>query len=76
MTPERQSSVREAEYIDPSWTVRDVVSRHPAAVAIFKAFKVEACCDAERPLAEAAERASISRDVLIEALEVNLPRSV
>lgn len=75
MTTESQSPAREAVYIDPSWTVRDVVSRYPAAVAIFKAFKVEACCDAGRPLAEAAERAGISRDVLIEALEVNLPRS-
>ena len=59
-------------FIDPTWTVRDVVSRYPASVAIFKAFKVEACCDAGRPLGEAAERAGLTRDVLVTALETNL----
>lgn len=58
--------------IDPAWTVREVVSRYPASVAIFKAFKVEACCDAGRPLGEAAARAGLTREELIAALEMNL----
>lgn len=59
-------------FIDPSWTVREVVARYPTSVATFKAFKVEACCDAGRPLGEAAERAGISRDALIDALQASL----
>lgn len=73
MTVETPVHPGEPVHIDPSWTVREVVSRYPAAVAIFKAFKVEACCDAGRPLDEAAQRAGISLDVLVEALELNLP---
>jgi iron-sulfur cluster repair protein YtfE (RIC family) len=72
MTTDTQVPTRDPVRIDPSWTVREVVTRYPAAVAIFKAFKVEACCDAGRPLGEAAQRAGVSRDVLIEALELNL----
>lgn len=59
-------------FIDPAWTVRDVVQRHPSSVAIFKAFKVEACCDAGRPLGEAAQRAGINLEILLDALEVGL----
>lgn len=72
MTLETRAPAAEHVHIDPSWTVRDVVARYPGAVAIFKAFRVEACCDAGRPLGEAAERAGITRDVLIAALELNL----
>lgn len=55
--------------IDPNWTVRDVTSRYPATVATFKAWKVEACCDAGRTLQDASHRAGVSREELIAALE-------
>lgn len=55
--------------IDPAWTVRDVVQRYPASIAVFKAFRVEACCDAGRSLDEAAARAGVTGAILIGALE-------
>lgn len=58
--------------IDPSWTVRDVTSRYPASVAIFKAHKVEACCDAGRPLPDAAAKAGIGLDELLSSLRAGL----
>lgn len=58
--------------LDPTWTVRDVTSRYPASVAIFKAHKVEACCDAGRPLPEAAAKAGITLDDLLSALRSGL----
>lgn len=54
--------------VDLSWTVRDVVSRYPASVVVFKAFRVEACCDADRLLGDAAARAGITGESLLEAL--------
>ena len=61
-------------YIDPAWTVRQVVQKYPASVAIFKAFRVEACCDAGRPLDEAAQRAGINLEILMDALQTGLPK--
>lgn len=58
--------------IDPDWTVRDVVSRYPATVSTFKAWKVEACCDAGRSLEDASQRAGVSRTELIAALEARI----
>ena len=58
--------------IDPEWTVRDVTSRYPATVATFKAWKVEACCDAGRSLEDASQRAGVSCAELIAALEAQI----
>jgi iron-sulfur cluster repair protein YtfE (RIC family) len=65
-------STNSAAAIDPNWTVRDVTSRYPATVATFKAWKVEACCDAGRTLEDASQRAGVSRDTLIAALEAQI----
>jgi iron-sulfur cluster repair protein YtfE (RIC family) len=65
-------STNSAPAIDPNWTVRDVTSRYPATVATFKAWKVEACCDAGRTLEDASQRAGVSRDTLIAALEAQI----
>lgn len=71
-TPTDSPTSRLPATIDPSWTVRDVVSRYPATVSTFKAWKVEACCDAGRSLEEASQRAGVSRERLIAALEAQL----
>lgn len=63
-------------FIDPAWTVREVTQQYPASVAIFKAFKVEACCDAGRPLADAAAKAGLTHDELLEALRTGLTGSL
>jgi hypothetical protein len=36
-----------APRIDPAWTVNEVVRRHPATVAVFNAFGLDACCGAD-----------------------------
>lgn len=63
-------------FIDPAWTVREVTQQYPASVAIFKAWKVEACCDAGRPLADAAAKAGITLDELLAALRTGLAETV
>lgn len=59
-----------APFIDPAWTVRDVTTRYPASVAVFEVLKVETCCDAGRSLDEAATRAGITRELLIDTLQL------
>ncbi|MBA3889944.1 MAG: DUF542 domain-containing protein [Gemmatimonadaceae bacterium] len=71
-TPADLQAARSVSVIDPNWTVRDVVSRYPATVSTFKAWKVEACCDGGRSLAEASQRAGVSRELLITALEAQV----
>lgn len=54
--------------IMPDSTVNDVLLRHPATVAVFNAFGVDACCGGAASLAEAARDAGISLDALLDAL--------
>lgn len=54
--------------IMPDSTVNDVLLRHPATVAVFNAFGVDACCGGAASLADAARDAGISLDALLDAL--------
>jgi len=42
--------------IDPSWTVNDVIARHPETLAVFAELGIDACCGGAKPLAEVARR--------------------
>lgn len=58
-----------APRIDPAWTVNEVLRRHPATVAVFNAFGIDACCGGASPLAEAARGDGADPDALVAALE-------
>jgi hypothetical protein len=58
-----------APRIDPAWTVNEVVRRHPATVAVFNAFGLDACCGGAHPVREAAGRHGVDLGALVAALE-------
>ena len=53
----------------PSWTVNEVIQRYPASVAVFGAFRIDACCGGAKPLEEVARRHDIELDALLDALD-------
>ena len=55
--------------IEPSMTVNDVLLRHPATAAVFKAYHIDACCGGAVALESVARRHAIDLDALITALE-------
>ena len=48
--------------------VNDVLRRYPAAVGVFNAFGIDACCGGASSLAEAAQRDSADLESLLAAL--------
>jgi regulator of cell morphogenesis and NO signaling len=55
--------------LDPSWSVNDVLLDRPAAVTVFNALGIDACCGGALSLSEAADQAEVSVAALLEALE-------
>ena len=55
--------------LDLDTTVNDVLRCHPAAVAVFNAFGVDACCGGAAPLREAAKDAGVLPETLLFAVE-------
>jgi regulator of cell morphogenesis and NO signaling len=55
--------------VDPAWTVNEVLRRYPAAVAVFNAFGVDACCGGANGVPEAAREAGLDPADLLAALE-------
>jgi len=42
--------------IDASWTVNEVVARHPETLSLFAELGIDACCGGAKSLAEVARR--------------------
>ena len=54
--------------IDTADTVNRIIVEYPAAVSIFNAFGIDACCGGDASLEEAARRDGADVDALVEAL--------
>ena len=54
--------------LDPTLTVNDAIRLHPATVAVFNDYGIDACCGGAVPIREAAGRDGADPDALIEAL--------
>ena len=52
----------------PVTTVNDLIALHPATVAVFNAFGIDACCGGAVPVHEAALRDGADPDALLAAL--------
>jgi len=55
--------------IDTAATVNDILVEHPAAVAVFNTFGIDACCGGDATLSEAARRDGADVFALIAALD-------
>ena len=64
MTTSRYSNT-----IDTGATVNDILAAHPAAVSVFNAFGIDACCGGDAPLDEAARRDGADLTALTAALQ-------
>lgn len=53
----------------PSATVNEILAQCPAAVSVFNAFGIDACCGGDAPLDEAARRDGVDLNTLVAALE-------
>ncbi|HST58668.1 MAG TPA: DUF542 domain-containing protein [Longimicrobium sp.] len=56
------------EPISDGLTVNEAIRRFPAAVAVFNAFGIDACCGGATPLAEAAVRDGADPAALMQAV--------
>ena len=54
--------------LDPQMTVNEIITRQPAAVAVFSSYGIDSCCGGAKPLAEVALRHDLDLDALLEAL--------
>lgn len=50
--------------IDCTLTVNEVITRHPATLAVFHRFGLDACCGAQKQVEEAARLHGIDADAL------------
>ncbi len=57
-----------ASTIELNWTVNDTIARHPATVAVFNAFGIDACCGGAAGIDEAAIRDGADPSALLDAL--------
>lgn len=55
--------------VDTAETVNEIIVRHPAAVSVFNAFGIDACCGGDASVEEAARRDGANIQALIEALQ-------
>lgn len=54
--------------IDCTLTVNEVITRHPATLAVFHSFGLDACCGAQKKVEEAARLHGLDPDALCAAL--------
>jgi regulator of cell morphogenesis and NO signaling len=60
--------------LDPTRTVRDLVTEIPNATRIFEKFGIDYCCGGSKPLQDACRQANITLDEVLRSLEAeNLP---
>jgi len=64
------STQRPIPRIDPDLSVDDALRRYPAAVAVFNAFGVDACCGGARAIKVAAREDGVDCCALLAALEL------
>jgi len=56
------------QQIDPAATVNEILLQYPAAVSVFNAFGIDACCGGDASLEEAARRDGANLPALAGAL--------
>ncbi len=56
--------------LDPDASIDAVLREHPATVAVFNAFGVDACCGGARSLRAAAQEDGVDCCALVAALEL------
>jgi regulator of cell morphogenesis and NO signaling len=61
--------------VNTAATVNEIIASHPAAVAVFNEFGIDACCGGDASLEEAARRDGASVDALLAALDTLISRS-
>ena len=65
----RAPSAQTHTCISPEHTVASVLDTHPGAARVFARHKIDFCCRGQRPIAEAAERASVPLAALVHEIE-------
>ena len=58
-----------SQRINTAETVNEILAKHPAAVSVFNALGIDACCGGDASLSEAARRDGASLDTLLAALD-------
>jgi len=58
-----------SQRINTAATVNEILAEHPAAVSVFNALGIDACCGGNASLGEAARRDGASLDALVAALD-------
>ena len=66
---------RDTQHVDTAATVNEILLQHPAAVSVFNAFGIDACCGGHASLDEAARRDGADIDALIPALDRIITRA-
>jgi iron-sulfur cluster repair protein YtfE (RIC family) len=51
-----------------SWTVNDVLSRHPSTAAVFNAVGVDTCCGGAQSVGDACRDAGADAAIVLDAL--------
>jgi len=62
--------------VDMTATVNEMLIQHPATVAVFNAFGIDACCGGDVSIEEAARRDGADPAALLAALDALIARSV
>jgi iron-sulfur cluster repair protein YtfE (RIC family) len=63
-----------SQSVNTAATVNAILAAHPAAVAVFNAFGIDACCGGDASLSEAAHRDGANLDALVAALDAVILR--
>ena len=56
------------ERLDGTWTINEIIRRHPDTVGIFKRVGIDACCGGTLPLGEVTRRHGLDTEALLEEL--------
>lgn len=64
--PTKQTSATTT--ISPDWSVNETLHRFPETIAVFNAFRVDACCGGAATLRQAALDAAVPLEDLLHAL--------
>ena len=60
--------------VDRTVTVNEILVHHPASVATFNAFGIDACCGGDASVEDAARRDGADVDALLVALDAMITR--
>ena len=63
-----QTSTPGSTLVDLSATVNEILVQHPATVAVFNTFGIDACCGGDATIEHAAQRDGADLDALTVAL--------